>query len=39
LLQIIRILKNYELMQEPQLELFKTKPKRKVADKAEKTEA
>jgi hypothetical protein len=39
LLQIIRILKNYELMREPQLELFKTKPKRKVAGKAEKTEA
>ena len=39
LLQIIRILKNYELMREPQLELFKTKPKRKAAGKAEKTEA
>jgi len=29
LLQIIRILKNYEFFKEPQMELFKPKPKRK----------
>lgn len=39
LLQIIRILKNYELMRDPQLELFKTKPNRKTAGKARKAEA
>ena len=33
LLQIIRILKNYDFFKEPQLELFKTKPKRKSAGK------
>jgi hypothetical protein len=38
LLQIIRILKNYEFMRDPQLELFKTKPKRKAAVKTPKTE-
>ncbi len=38
LLQIIRILKNYEFMRDPQLELFKTKPKRKPAAKTSKTE-
>jgi hypothetical protein len=38
LLQIIRILKNYEFMRDPQLELFKTKPKRKAAAKSPKTE-
>jgi hypothetical protein len=39
LLQTIRILKNYEFMREPQLELFKTKPKKKAAPKAQKAEA
>jgi hypothetical protein len=39
LLQTIRILKNYDLLKEPQLELFKTKPKRKAAVKSQKTEA
>ena len=39
LLQTIRILKNYEFMREPQLELFKTKPKKKTAAKAQKAEA
>jgi hypothetical protein len=34
LLQIIRILKNYDFFKEPQLELFKTKPKRKAAGKS-----
>ena len=36
LLQIIRILKNYEFMREPQLELFKTKPKSKAPGKVQK---
>jgi len=36
LLQTIRILKNYDFMREPQLELFKTKPKRKAPGKAPK---
>ena len=39
LLQTIRILKNYDFMREPQLELFKTKPKRKAPGKALKAEA
>jgi hypothetical protein len=39
LLQIIRILKNYELMREPQMELFKTRPRRKAAVKVQKTES
>ena len=39
LLQIIRILKNYDFFKEPQLELFKTKPKRKAAAKSPKLEA
>jgi hypothetical protein len=39
LLQTIRILKNYDFFKEPQLELFKTKPKRKVAGKSHKVEA
>jgi hypothetical protein len=39
LLQTIRILKNYDLLKEPQLELFKTKPKRKAAVKSQKAEA
>ena len=39
LLQTIRILKNYEFMREPQLELFKTKPKKKAAGKAKQAEA
>jgi hypothetical protein len=39
LLQTIRILKNYDFMREPQLELFKTKPKRKAPSKAPKAEA
>jgi hypothetical protein len=39
LLQTIRILKNYDFMREPQLELFKTKPKRKAPGKAPKAEA
>jgi hypothetical protein len=39
LLQIIRILKNYDFMREPQLELFKTKPKRRAPGKAPKAEA
>jgi hypothetical protein len=39
LLQIIRILKNYDFMREPQLELFKTKPKRKAPSKGQKAEA
>jgi hypothetical protein len=39
LLQIIRILKNYDLMREPQLELFKTRPSRKAAGKVQKTES
>jgi hypothetical protein len=39
LLQTIRILKNYDFMREPQLELFKTKPKRKVLSKAPKAES
>ena len=39
LLQIIRILKNYDFFKEPQLELFKTKPKRKLAAKSQKVEA
>jgi len=38
LLQIIRILKNYEFLRDPQLELFKTKLKRKSAGKTPKTE-
>ena len=38
LLQIIRILKNYDFMKEPQLELFKNKPKRKAPAKSEPTE-
>ena len=38
LLQTIRILKNYDFMREPQLELFKTKPKRKALSKAPKAE-
>ena len=36
LLQTIRILKNYEFMREPQLELFKTKAKSKAPGKAQK---
>jgi hypothetical protein len=39
LLQIIRILKNYDFFKEPQLELFKMKPKRKAAAKSPKLEA
>jgi hypothetical protein len=39
LLQIIRILKNYDLMREPQMELFKTRPRRKTAGKVQKTES
>jgi hypothetical protein len=39
LLQIIRILKNYDFFKEPQLELFKSKPKRKAAVKSPKVEA
>jgi hypothetical protein len=39
LLQIIRILKNYDFFKEPQLELFKPRPKRKAADKSPKAEA
>jgi hypothetical protein len=39
LLQIIRILKNYDFFKEPQLELFKTKPKRKAAARSHKAEA
>jgi hypothetical protein len=39
LLQIIRILKNYDLMREPQMELFKTSPRRKAAVKVQKTES
>jgi hypothetical protein len=39
LLQIIRILKNYDFFKEPQLELFKSKPKRKAAGKSPKVEA
>jgi hypothetical protein len=39
LLQIIRILKNYDFFKEPQLELFKAKPKRKSAAKDPKAEA
>ena len=39
LLQIIRILKNYDFFKEPQLELFKAKPKRKSAGKDPKAEA
>jgi hypothetical protein len=39
LLQIIRILKNYDFFKEPQLELFKPKPKRKLAGKDLKAEA
>jgi len=38
LLQIIRILKNYDFFKEPQLELFKTKPRKKAAVKAQKEE-
>jgi len=38
LLQIIRILKNYDFFKEPQLELFKAKPKRKAAGKNHKAE-
>jgi hypothetical protein len=38
LLQIIRILKNYDFFKEPQLELFKSKPKRKAAGKSQKAE-
>ena len=39
LLQIIRILKNYDFFKEPQLELFKTRVKRKAAVKGQKAEA
>src|ERR1035441_5423515 len=39
LLQIIRILKNYDFFKEPQLELLKAKPKRKSAGKDPKAEA
>jgi hypothetical protein len=39
LLQIIRILKNYDFLREPQLELFKPRPKRKAAAKSQKAEA
>jgi len=39
LLQIIRILKNYDFFKEPQLELFKPKPRRKAAAKSHKGEA
>jgi hypothetical protein len=39
LLQIIRILKNYDLMKEPQLDLFKTRSRRKVAGKVQKAES
>jgi hypothetical protein len=39
LLQIIRILKNYDFFKEPQLELFKAKPKRKSSGKDPKAEA
>jgi hypothetical protein len=39
LLQIIRILKNYDFFKEPQLELFKSKPKRKPAARNQKAEA
>jgi hypothetical protein len=39
LLQIIRILKNYDFMREPQLELFKTKAKPRPQVKTQKAEA
>ena len=39
LLQIIRILKNYDFFKEPQLELFKTKPRRKSTVKSPKANA
>jgi hypothetical protein len=39
LLQIIRILKNYDFMREPQLELFKTKARPKPLAKGQKAEA
>ena len=39
LLQIIRILKNYGFFREPQLELFKTKGKKKAEGKNRKAEA
>jgi hypothetical protein len=39
LLQIIRILKNYDFVKEPQLELFKTKPGRKSPAKGPKLDA
>jgi len=37
LLQIIRILKNYDFVKGPQMELFKAKAKKKAEDKGEKT--
>jgi len=39
LLQIIRILKNYDFLREPQLELFKRKPRKKGAAKGEEAAA
>ena len=39
LLQIIRILKNYDFFREPQMELFKTKQKKKAEGKKPKAEA
>lgn len=39
LLQIIRILKNYDFFREPQLELFRTKRKKPVREKAPKAQA
>jgi len=39
LLQLIRILKNYDFFKEPQLELFKTKPRRSKAPSAKTPEA
>jgi hypothetical protein len=39
LLQIIRILKNYDFFREPQMELFKTKRKKKAEGKKPKAEA
>ena len=38
LLQIIRILKNYDFFKEPQMELFRTKRKKKLVKRGEKAE-
>jgi hypothetical protein len=39
LLQIIRILKNYDFFKEPQLELFRTKRKKQAQSKTQKAQA